>query len=142
LAGERTFASEVAARGAGISAARPARPQRAICSPVASEWTYEADRPDVWTWLQAWFVEQCNGDWEHDEGISIGTLDNPGWWVKINLEDTALAGLSYEDSEIHRSEDDWCVTRVAGNTFHADRGPTNLAEALHSFRAWATGGTA
>ncbi len=90
----------------------------------------------MWTWLQAWFVEQCNGDWEHGDGITIETLDNPGWSVKINIEDTVLAGLAYERSEIHRSEDDWCSTWVAELTFHAACGPTNLGEALHRFRAW------
>ena len=105
---------------------------------MESQWAYDADRPDVWTWLQAWYVGECNGDWEHGEGISIDTLDNPGWIVKISLEDTALEDLFHERSEIHRSEDDWCSTWVENRAFHAACGPTNVGEALHSFRASAT----
>ncbi|GHB54781.1 hypothetical protein GCM10010331_48120 [Streptomyces xanthochromogenes] len=29
--------------------------------------------------LQSWYSAQCNGDWEHEWGIKIDTLDNPGW---------------------------------------------------------------
>jgi hypothetical protein len=28
--------------------------------------------------LQTWYTEECNGDWEHQFGVDIGTLDNPG----------------------------------------------------------------
>ena len=97
---------------------------------------YDADRPDVWTWLQAWYVAQCDGDWEHGRGIEIGTLDNPGWQVAINLLGTSLQSKPFDRNEVHRSEDDWCVTWVAEETFKAACGPVNLAEALHSFRVW------
>lgn len=39
-------------------------------------------------WIQKWFFEQCNGDWEHGDGIQIETLDNPGWSVSISIENT------------------------------------------------------
>ena len=108
-------------------------------------WQYDAERPDVWTWLQAWYVGQCNDDWEHEHGVTISTLDNPGWRCEISLVGTELAGAgeAYERREVHRSEDDWCVTWVDAGKFHAACGPTNLAEALHEFRAWAAtvGGT-
>ena len=29
------------------------------------------------TWLQAWYMSNCNGDWEHGYGVSVRTLDNP-----------------------------------------------------------------
>lgn len=92
----------------------------------------------MWTWLRAWYVAQCDGDGEHGAGISIGTLDNPGWSVEVNLTDTNLDGVDYPRSEVHRSEDDWCVTWVDQGNFKAACGPTNLAEALHAFRTWAT----
>lgn len=36
--------------------------------------------------LQDWYCSQCNGDWEHGYGVSIETLDNPGWSLKIELK--------------------------------------------------------
>jgi hypothetical protein len=103
---------------------------------VGLSFVYDPDRPDVWTWLQTWYVSQCNGNWEHHYGISISTLDNPGWRVKIDL--SGISPASYERRETHRGEDDWCVTWIENDTFHAACGPTNLGEALHDFRVWAT----
>jgi len=30
-------------------------------------------------WLQQWYSEHCDGAWEHGFGITIETIDNPGW---------------------------------------------------------------
>ena len=32
--------------------------------------------------LAAWYSGNCNGTWEHQYGVEISTLDNPGWQVK------------------------------------------------------------
>ncbi|ANI89339.1 hypothetical protein A9P82_08560 [Arachidicoccus ginsenosidimutans] len=56
--------------------------------------------------IQNWFQSNCNGDWEHDFGIKIETLDNPGWCVTIDLEDTPLENLSVNESK-SLSENDW-----------------------------------
>lgn len=104
---------------------------------MSDNWEYEAERPDVWTWLQAWYVMQCDDDWEHSEGITIDTLDNPGWSVKISLTGTVLEEVEYDKRELHRSEDDWCVSWVDDKVFNGACGPTNLGEVLHHFRAWA-----
>jgi ribosomal protein L37E len=37
---------------------------------------------DLLSKLSDWYAAQCDGDWEHEFGIHIGTLDNPGWSVK------------------------------------------------------------
>ena len=70
---------------------------------MEADFAYATDRPDVWTWLQAWYVSQCDGDWEHQNGISISTLDNPGWEVPIDLVDVDLPAADYERREAHRS---------------------------------------
>jgi len=38
--------------------------------------------------LEKWYSAQCDGDWEHQYGVSIGTLDNPGWTLEIDLRGT------------------------------------------------------
>ena len=47
--------------------------------------------------LQKWYRSQCNGEWEHAEGISIGTLDNPGWSIEVSLltEGGSAASVNY-----------------------------------------------
>ncbi|MET9881195.1 immunity 53 family protein [Actinacidiphila glaucinigra] len=97
----------------------------------------------VLDWLQRWYGSQCDGDWEHEWGVAIGTLDNPGWSIKIDLEETDLADREYPRQQAIRSEHDWVMAWTAGKVFHAACGPGNLTEALTLFRTWATvsGGT-
>jgi len=56
------------------------------------------------TGLQSWYQGNCDGDWEHQFGIQIETLDNPGWLVKINLEGTLQEGVDFPAVKIDRSE--------------------------------------
>jgi hypothetical protein len=91
---------------------------------------------DPLTWLQGWYASQCDGDWEHEYGVSIETLDNPGWFLKVDLRDTAVDGLSFPTQEVRRSEHDWFVARVVDGRFEVACGPLNLGEAIHQFRLW------
>jgi hypothetical protein len=100
---------------------------------------FDDHAPGTLSWLQAWYAMQCDGDWEHGYGISITTLDNPGWHVSIELAGTAAASLTLEASETNRSEHDWTVIRRDGDTFDAACGPLNLGEVLHAFRLWVEG---
>lgn len=44
--------------------------------------------------IDQWHKSNCNGDWEHSYGVTIETLDNPGWWVKIDLAETPQENLT------------------------------------------------
>jgi hypothetical protein len=98
---------------------------------------YNELAPDLWTWLQTWYVTQCDGEWEHEFGVKIDTVDNPGWSVEIDIAHTSLAGKPYERQQVHRSQHDWVITWEENNHFRAACGPLNLGEALHTFRRWA-----
>ncbi|MGW7456070.1 immunity 53 family protein [Streptomyces sp. NPDC054787] len=89
-------------------------------------------------WLQDWYAKQCDGDWEHEWGVKIATLDNPGWTVQVDLEETDLEGREYPRQDVNRTSEDWVWAWTAEKTFHAACGPGNLSEALAIFRAWAT----
>ncbi|GIF05500.1 immunity 53 family protein [Actinoplanes siamensis] len=99
----------------------------------------EQDAPDPLTWLQAWYATQCDGSWEHDYGVSIDTLDNPGWSLLLDLRGTSLEGHDFPKYEVRRGEHDWLVARVVEGRFEAACGPLNLGEAIHEFRSWAAG---
>jgi hypothetical protein len=88
--------------------------------------------------LQRWYRDQCNGDWEHDNGITISTLDNPGWQVEINLDGTGLVGRTFDRVEVDRSDDDWIRAWGEGDRWHAACGPLDLEEALRLFLTWAS----
>ncbi len=38
--------------------------------------------------LEGWYVSQCNGMWEHAHGFTLGTIDNPGWTLTVDLAET------------------------------------------------------
>jgi len=40
--------------------------------------------------LETWFASMCNGDWEHTYGITLETVDNPGWLFTVEITDTPL----------------------------------------------------
>ncbi|MGT2440121.1 Imm53 family immunity protein [Bradyrhizobium betae] len=63
------------------------------------------DAGDVLERLERWYAAQCNGDWEHTYGITIETLDNPGWSFKVELRDTYLSGRMFVEIAKPQSSD-------------------------------------
>ncbi|TGE29595.1 immunity 53 family protein [Hymenobacter metallicola] len=84
--------------------------------------------------IQRWYLINCNGEWEHDYGISITTLDNPGWWVTINLKDTCLqTAVLLKQPTVERSATNWVFWHIENQQFIAAGGPENLSEILSYF---------
>ncbi|MEV8350733.1 Imm53 family immunity protein [Streptomyces niveus] len=83
---------------------------------------------------QSWCCHGAQPEW----GVKIATLDNPGWTVSIDLEETEPEERDYIRQEINRAPQDWIRAWTAEKTFHAACGPGNLTEALTLFRTWAT----
>jgi hypothetical protein len=77
-----------------------------------------------------WCVAHCNGDWEHDVGIKIETLDNPGWAVDVRIAETELEGVATEWRREEASAEDWLHWRSTGEMFEARCGPGNVSQAL------------
>lgn len=88
--------------------------------------------------LQDWYASQCNGRWEHGYGVSIATLDSPGWAFKANLDDTALAGRRFDDVQFDGEHPhDWYTCAVRGNFFESACGPNHLRTVIDLFLKWA-----
>ena len=82
--------------------------------------------------------------WESDRGITVETLDNPGWRVVVDLTGTELENVSFEEFVVERLEDDWVHARVVETSetvvrrrFEVFCGPKSLTEALDIVRDWA-----
>jgi len=58
-------------------------------------------------WLQSWYAGQCNGEWEHTRGVTIESLDNPGWMLVVDLAETHLAGAQFEPVKVRNGDEDW-----------------------------------
>lgn len=85
--------------------------------------------------LQDWYKRHCDGDWEHQYGVRIDTLDNPGWSVEIDLHGTRPRG--FEPLKVERSEEDWIQCRREGSKWLGFGGARNLDELLRTFLGWA-----
>jgi Immunity protein 53 len=86
--------------------------------------------------IQKWYASNCDGEWEHEFGIKIDTMDNPGWSVSIDLDDTNLEGKEFRLIENHQSEESWIECRVKDNEFHGFGDPSKLEEILQIFIDW------
>ena len=87
--------------------------------------------------LQSWYLAQCDSDWEHSYGVSIDTLDNPGWSLKIDLRGTPLEDLAFEPVVIERNDNDWVNCRLEEMKFMGFGGPRNLGELIRTYLEWA-----
>jgi hypothetical protein len=89
------------------------------------------------TELQQWYLSQCNDDWEHSYGVKIDTLDNPGWSLVIDLENTELESSSFETVDLNMESDNkWIHCEVKNKQFKGACGPLMLNEMVAIFTAW------
>lgn len=87
--------------------------------------------------LENWYKNQCNGDWEHEFGIKIENLDNPGWRLLVPLDRTCLEEKSFTTFEVDRTETDWIYCKKADGYFKGYGGTHNLDELIALFLSFA-----
>lgn len=92
--------------------------------------------------LTDWFVQRCDGEWEHDTGIRIATLDNPGWAIDIRIAETDLEGVTVDWVRADLTENRWLHWRSTGIMFEARCGAGDLEWALEAFREFASSSSA
>lgn len=90
-------------------------------------------------WLQQWYAGHLDGEWEHQNGVRIETLDNPGWSLSVDIGETELRERAFAPVVVERSEHDWIHARVGDGRFEAFGGSGNLPEMVAIFRSWAEG---
>jgi len=88
---------------------------------------------DTLTWLCKWFSDNCNEDWEHNNTISITSLDNPGWHFKADLTDTDYEGRALS-LEVRNTENDWYDIACDGQTFNAYGDASKLPILIEQFK--------
>lgn len=102
------------------------------------------DADDV-AWLQSWYSSRCDGEWEHHHGLQLQTLDNPGWWLRIDLAGTGLEGCPFpevregepsEDLAAWQKRGSWWTVSVKDCKFDAACGPLDLISVIRIFRGW------
>lgn len=83
--------------------------------------------------FQKWYSNQCNGLWEHADGIVIETLDNPGWAVKIDLKGTRWEEAVWIGVKFDRGSNDWVMCSKKDAKFEGNGDPLKLEYILDHF---------
>lgn len=91
---------------------------------------------NVLHWLQKWYKSQCDGDWEHEFGIKIDTLDNPGWVVVIDVKETDCENKLFIEIDQQTSENNWIQCNIKDGKFLGYGGPQNLIDIIKIFMDW------
>lgn len=90
-------------------------------------------------WLQDWTKSQIDGNWEHELGISISMLDNPGWILSADISN--YGDFLKETKPLGRDNDvDWIdfEVRVIAKTYvyiEIFGDISKLNKILYSFKA-------
>jgi len=88
--------------------------------------------------LAYWYMKQCNGDWEHSYGFTIDTLDNPGVSVSIDLRDTSLESVPFEEKkEKYETSDEWMICMRTADKFEGRGAASRLEDIIDEFLRWA-----
>ena len=89
---------------------------------------------NILEWISKWYSQNCDGDWEHDFGIAIETLDNPGWSITIDTEGTAIRLLDKPWILEDTNSDDWYGYKISNGKFEASGDPMKLQFLLELFQ--------
>jgi hypothetical protein len=101
---------------------------------------------DPFRWLERWYQSRCDGEWEHDHGVTIQSLDNPGWLVTIELQhlvsaqranDRVLAVVGEPPSDANGNLGGviWMECKIESGKFVGAGDPTQLRAILAQFRS-------
>jgi hypothetical protein len=103
-----------------------------------------ASAVDELEWLQGWFTSRCDGEWEHERGVAIESCDNPGWWVRIDIDkepirssgDEVLVTLGDPPSDKNGNigSNRWMLCEVRGGKFQGAGDSTQLSSIIRCFR--------
>jgi hypothetical protein len=75
--------------------------------------------------LQNWYTSNCDGDWEHNYGIKIETIDNPGWNITIDLDETEFQHLVF-DEKVEQDDANWYYISIKEGKLNAVGDPNKL----------------
>lgn len=89
---------------------------------------------EILEWIQNWFKDNCNGDWEKGEVIQITNIDNPGWEVEIDVSNTSLAMLEIPWILNENKKQDWYGVKIENQKFTASGDARKLTFLLGLFK--------
>jgi hypothetical protein len=95
-----------------------------------------SEKVSILGWIEKWYKSNCDSGRAHNYGIKVESIDNPGWYIKIDLADTPLKGKEFQKVDVDNGEDDWIMCRVVNDIFDGAGDPFKLEEILKVFKEW------
>ena len=95
-------------------------------------------------YLVDWYQDQCNGEWENQQGVILQSLKNPGWRLKVDLVGTNLENTPFQPLSIGVSdrgkpvERSWMNCKAQDGKFTVACSPDMLDHALETFQLWSS----
>ena len=86
-----------------------------------------------------WYQSHCDDSWEHQYGVRLETLDNPGWQLTVDLIHTDLQGRTMIEVREGIAPGDhpvaprWIHCFVRDNKFQGACDPTQVARLFETF---------
>jgi hypothetical protein len=87
-------------------------------------------------WLVDWYQKHITTDLTSAKRIDLGTLDNPGWALDIDLHNTDLDKRTFTNVKIDKNHEDWIFCSLTNHTFSGNCGPHNCLNMIRLFREW------
>jgi hypothetical protein len=87
-------------------------------------------------WLDDWYQSQCNGDWEHSQGVRLEPLDQSGWRLTIHLAGTSAANTSPQCLNLDTPCGEWINCSISADRFQGSGDPRKLEQIIGIFRQW------
>jgi hypothetical protein len=89
---------------------------------------------NIINWLEDWYYANCNDEWEHNYGVKIDTIDNPGWSISIDLAETKFSKIEIERVHVEIHESDWYSFSVRESIFKGFGSINRLSFLLKKFK--------
>ena len=87
-------------------------------------------------WLDEWYRHQCNGEWEHKQGMRLRMLDDPGWQLTIQLEGTSAKNTRPQRLRMETRGGGWLACSIGAERFEGSGDPRKLEQIIGVFRRW------
>ena len=87
-------------------------------------------------WLDQWYQRQCNGKWEHTQGMRLEMLDNPGWQLTIHLAGTSVRNTRRQRLRMESRGGGWLACSIGEECFEGSGDPRKLEQIIGVFRRW------
>ena len=103
---------------------------------------------DNLAWLHDWYRVQCNGTWEHTQGLHLSSLFKPGagansldqpagWKLFIELPHAPPRAYRHPRTFVMDSVDGrWLRCSITSQRFTGESDPESLEQIIGAFRRW------